>query len=397
MTTLSETVSTAQWLEGLDLYSDASLTDPFPIYDRLRSIGEAVWLPAHSVWAVTGYAAAKAALLNHRAFISGQGIGLTPAANEATRGAILASDPPEHGHLRAVLNERLSPSGIKEMAPMVEAQAATLVAAVVDAGSFDGVRDFARVFPLSIVGELIGVSDEINAKALSWADSMFNTFGPPNERTFRSLPQLMEMGAFLQSVTIDSLKPGSFGAAIYQAGARGTLRPDQCAVLLGAYLGAGLDTTINSISAALQLFAENPDQWDRLRQKPDLIPQAYDEVLRVASPVLGFTRVASADVEIGGQRIAEGDRVLLLNAAANRDPRKYADPNRFDITRAPSDHLAFGMGRHHCAGQLLARLEAEALLKALVPKVRRFSAGEPVRHLNNVIRGLESLPIEVSV
>ncbi len=382
--------------EILNLYSDASLSDPYPIYDQLRAAGEAVWLPSHQVWAVTGYAAVKSALLNHRTFISGQGIGLTPAANEQIRGSVLASDAPDHTLLRGVLNERLSPRGIAPFTAPVEKEAERLVDAVVARGAFDAVADFAQVFPIAVVGELIGVADTVKPKLLGWADSMFNTFGPPNERTMNAFPPLMEMGAFLQSVTIDDLKPGSLGSSIYEAGVRGTLRPDQCAVLLGAYLGAGLDTTINTISAALYLLAQNPEQWDLLRERPALVPQAYNEVLRMASPVLGFSRVAAQATEIGSQPINEGDRVLLLFAAANRDPRKYHDPARFDILRAPSDHVAFGIGRHHCAGQLLARLEAESLLRALIPRVRRFEAGAPVYHLNNVIRGLASLPITVS-
>jgi cytochrome P450 len=157
-------------------------------------------------------------------------------------------------------------------------------------------------------------------------------------------------------------------------------------------LRAGLDTTINTISSALHLFAQNPDQWDLLRERPDLVPQAYNEVLRIASPALGFTRVAAHATTIGDQPINDGDRVLLHFAAANRDPRKYADPSRFNIMRSPSDHIASGIGRHHFAGQLLARLEAES-----DPTGCRFEAGAPVYHLNNVIRGLASLSMKVAV
>ena len=162
---------------------------------------------------------------------------------------------------------------------------------------------------------------------------------------------------------------------------------------MGAYLGAGLDTTMNSISAAVALFARHPDQWQRLRDDPTLIPQAYNEVLRLESPVLCFTRVAAEDTMIDDVPIRGGDRVLVAYAAANRDPRKWNDPERFDITRPGSDHLAFGLGRHHCAGQGLARLEAECLIRALVRRVERFDAAEQVRHLNNVIRGLAALHV----
>lgn len=379
--------------ETLDLYCDASLLDPYPIYDALREAGEAVWLEQHHVWAIAGFDTARMVLRNHTDFISGEGIGLTPAANEALRGAVLASDAQQHALLRSVLNERLTPRGLTSLVPTIAQVAEDIVSGVLERGSFDAVQDLAQVFPVTVVADLIGVPDEVRPRLLRWADSMFNAFGPPNQRTLDALPSLGEMGSYLQSVTIDQLKPGSLGAAIYEAGSRGTLQPRQCAVLLGAYLGAGIDTTVNSIAAALKLFADYPDQWDLIRSNPDLIPQAFDEVLRLECPVLGFTRVAARDTEIHGLAVLKGQRVLVLNAAANRDGRKFPEPARFDVRRAPRDHLAFGAGRHHCAGQFLARIEFQAIFRVLSARVARFEAGAPVMHLNNVIRGLAALPM----
>lgn len=382
-------------VDDTDLFSDETLLDPFPAYADIRDAAPAVWLSQHDCWAIGRYADVRRALARHAIFRSGEGIGLTSAANETTRGAILTSDPPVHGVLRGVLNERMSPAGLEGERRGIERAAEALVDRLVAKGEFDTVTDMAQAYPVSIVLDLIGVPHDVRPKLLGWADAMFNTFGPPNERTQKSFPLLQELATYIFTVKREMLTPGSLGDAVFEAGERGVISPEQCALLLSAYLGAGLDTTINTISAAIYRFAANPEQWQLLRERPELIPQAYDEVLRIDSPVLGFTRVTSEDADINGVTIPAGDRVLLLFASANRDPRKWDDPDRFDVLRAPFDHLGFGLGRHLCAGQALARMEAESLLRALIARVESFETGEPVPHLNNVIRGLASLPTKV--
>lgn len=391
----SNSIGVADRIEGIDLFSDETLLDPFPIYALLRDMAPAVWLPRHHCWVMARYADVRRALARHTVFRSGEGIGLTPEANETTRGAILTSDPPVHGQLRSVLNERMSPAGLANERAAINRAADELVEGLLKKGQFDAVSDLAQAYPVGIVLDLIGVPHDVRPKLLGWADAMFNTFGPPNERTQKSLPVLKEFATYIFTVDRKMLTPGSLGEAVFEASERGVISAEQSALLLSAYLGAGLDTTINSISAAIYRLGSNPDQWRALRESPALITQTYDEVLRIDSPVLGFTRVTSEDVDVGGVTIPAGDRVLLLFASANRDPRKWDDPDRFDISRAPSDHLAFGLGRHLCAGQALARMEVEALLRALVERVESFEVGTPVPHLNNVIRGLASLPTKM--
>jgi cytochrome P450 len=162
------------------------------------------------------------------------------------------------------------------------------------------------------------------------------------------------------------------------------------------YLGPSLDTTIFATANLILLFGRYPEQWELLREDPTLIANAINEALRLESPIRGFTRHLTADAAIGGATILAGSRALLLYASANRDERKWQDPERFDIRRRASDHLGFGNGTHMCAGLHLARLEMTALLEVLVEKVRRFELGEPVLAVNNVLRGLKSLPVRVS-
>src|SRR4029077_16480221 len=159
----------------------------------------------------------------------------------------------------------------------------------------------------------------------------------------------------------------------------------------------GVDTTVHGISAVLHAFVEQPDQWDRLSAQPGLARVAFDEAIRLESPVQTFFRTATRDVDIDGVVIPDGHKVLLVLAAANRDPRRWVDADRFDLSRDPSGHVGFGMGIHQCVGQHVARLEAEAVLTAMARRIRRIEpAGAAVRHHNNTLRGWKSVPIRLT-
>jgi cytochrome P450 len=164
-----------------------------------------------------------------------------------------------------------------------------------------------------------------------------------------------------------------------------------------AYMTAGMDTTVHAISALLRLFAEQPEVWRALRNEPSLAAAAFEELLRLETPILGFFRITTRDVPVGGATIPEGARVMLHWGAANRDPDHYPDPAAFDIRRNPVDHLAFGYGAHSCAGQGLARMEVMALLLAFISRVQRFElTGNVARSGNPVVRGLNSVPIALT-
>jgi cytochrome P450 len=169
---------------------------------------------------------------------------------------------------------------------------------------------------------------------------------------------------------------------------------EEAALLVRSLLTAGLDTTIFGISNALHCFASNPEQWRCLRENPSLARPAFEEVIRYASPVQTFFRTTTKAVEVAGVHLDEGQKVLLFLAAANRDPRKWQDPDKFDIRRKTLGHVGFGYGIHTCVGQMVARLEAESLLTVLARKVESIElTGEPTWRLNNTIRGLDTLPL----
>jgi len=378
----------------IDLFRDEVLTDPYPVYARMRAKAPVVWLPANDFYAVVSYAEARAALLDHDALVSGRGVGFNDDFNRVRSGSIIASDAPRHDVLRSVLSERLGPRALRDVEKMIKARAESLVADAVERGSFDAIKDFAEVFPVEVVGELIGVPADKRHQLLRWANGGFNAFGPAgNERTSAGLAAIGEQFNYIRTIaTRDQMIPGSMGAAVYDAADAGTISADDCLPLLSAYLTAGMDTTVNAIGAMVQLLAHNPEQWSELQDHPELSPSVVNEVLRIEAPAQFFGRVAARDVEIGGYLIPEGARLAIVYASANRDERQYPDPDSFDIRRNPAGHLTFGAGIHACAGQYLAKLELRAMLDEMIKQVGEITVGEPVRKINNVLRGLSQLP-----
>lgn len=301
-----------------------------------------------------------------------------------------------HDRLRAIIAAPLLPRALEEIAPEIRTEARRLVDELVDRGQFDAVSDLAQHLPLTIVSKLVGLEDHGRSSMLRWAAATFNVLGSMNARACTALKDVQEMRAYLGGDEIRGrLRSGSWGDRIFAAADRGEVEPERCPVLMRDYLGPSLDTTIFATANLVLLFGRHPAQWDLVRNDPPLIPNAINEALRLESPVRGFTRHLAADATIGGLTIPRESRLLLLYASANRDEQKWQDPERFDVKRRANDHLGFGNGTHMCAGLHLARLEMTALLEVLVERVAGFEIGEPVLALNNVLRGLASLPVRV--
>ena len=381
----------------LDLYSDDVLRDPYPHYRALRDLGPVVFLPRNALYAVGRFDDVRAALRNPSLFSSAQGVAANDHVNEMSRGTTLASDAPLHDRLRAIIAAPLMPRALEEIGPQIRAEARRLVDDLVARGQFDAVTDLAQHLPLTIVSKLVGLEDYGRGSMLRWASATFNVLGTMNARGCTAMTDVQEMRGYLGGAAIrDHLRPGSWGDRIFQAAERGEVEPERCPVLMRDYLGPSLDTTIFATANLIMLFGQYPEQWDLVRSDPKLIQSAINEALRLESPIRGFTRHLTADATIGDAVIPAGSRALLLYASANRDERKWEAPESFDIRRRASDHLGFGNGTHMCAGLHLARLEMTALLEVLIEKVARFDIGEPVLALNNVLRGLSSLPVRVS-
>lgn len=379
-----------------DLFTDEALTDPYDHYRALRDAGPVVWLAAHDMYAVARYREVRAVLEQPATFCSSEGVGLNDLINEGGRGTTIMSDGEEHRCQREVIGRPLTPRALAELRPEAQAIADRLVAALVERGAFDAVRDLAVELPASWVPDLLGWPADGRARLLDWANANFDGLGPLNERAIAAGEGLLEMVAFAHELAESELPAGSMAARILEAAARGEIDRSRCPMMIIDYLAPSLDTTISGIGNAIWLLATHPDQWELLRERPQRVKQAFNEALRVETPISCFTRVAKAGATVGDVDIPAGARVLVIFASANRDERRWDRADHFDLTRDSAAHVAFGYGQHACAGMGLARLEGAAVLAALVERVQHIElAGEPQRKLNNLIRSFRSLPVAV--
>ena len=380
----------------VDLFADDVLSDPYPHLRALRDAGPVVWLGAHDVYAVTRYDDVRRVLDDDNTFVSGQGVGFNDFVNTAGRGTTLMSDGDEHQIQREIIGRPLTPRSLADLRPDAQAIADALADRLVERRRFDAVTDLAEVIPTTWVPDLLGWPEDERDHLVEWAAAQFDGLGPLNDRAVASGDGILALSAFAQRLAGSTLPESSFGARIQRAADRGEVEPSRCPMLFIDYLAPSLDTTISAIGNAVWLFATQPEQWQLLRTEPGHVKSALNEVLRVESPISCFTRVATVSADIGGVTIPAGSRVLVSFTSANRDERRWDDPERFDITRENAGQIAFGHGEHACVGMGLARLEATAVLTALVERVESISlAGPPVRKLNNLIRSFASLPVEV--
>jgi cytochrome P450 len=380
----------------VDLYADAALADPYEHYRALRDLGPVVWLPVHDVYAVARDADVRRVLDDPAVFCSGQGVGLNDLVNAGGQGTTLMSDGEQHARLRDVIGRPLTPKALAELRHPAQALADGLADRLVGRRSFDAVPDLAEVLPATWVPDLLGWPTDGRDRLLAWGSDTFDSLGPLNDRAAVAGPGLLEMTGYAQQVAASTLPAGSMAAGILDAAARGDLAPHQCPMAIIDYLAPSLDTTVAALGNAVWLFATHPDQWDLLRRDPQRVKQAFNEVLRIESPISGFTRVTTRPTEIAGVELPAGARILVSFASANRDERRWDEPASFDITRNSAGHVGFGHGEHACVGMGLARLEGAAVLTALVERVERFElTGAPVRKLNNLIRSFASLPVTV--
>ena len=370
-----------------DLYTDAAIADPYPLYRAIRDLGPAVWLSAHGVWAIARFSDVRAALRADGVLVSGHGVAMNDLVNANPARVTLTSDADDHRRLRKGLMTPMMPSALTAVEAEIQQLADELVAGLVARDSFDGIVDFAQSLPLSVVARLVGLPDAGRQRMLDWAAAMFDALGVMNERAQRALPLVFELTAYLASLERSQLRPDGWAARLYAAVDEGRIEAGDVAGMLIDYVAPSLDTTILGTGHLLFQLGRDPQQWDMVRNDPALVSRAIHEALRLESPVRAFTRFAVADYAVDGTVIPAGDRVLIMYAAANRDERRYPDPDRFDVTRDAKDHLGFGHGVHRCAGSYLAELEMEALLRSMVARVSHIEIGEPTVALNNVLRG----------
>lgn len=384
-----------------DPFSTELLESPHDFHHRLREAGPLVHLPRYDVFAMGRYEEVHAALVDWQSFVSSSGVGLADFRTEKPwrpPSLLLEADPPRHDAPRAVLTQVLSARALRKLREKWLADARAIVAdALADGGEIDGVTQLAERFPLRVMPDAVGLPKEGRENLLPYGSFVFNSFGPRNSLVEEAEKKIGPAVKWINEQTVrGKLTPGGFGDQIWAAADRGDITHDQAPLIVRSILTAGLDTTVNGLSAVLYAFATHPEQYALLRTERNLARFAFEEAVRWESPVQTFFRTSSADVPIGDAVVPAGRKILMFLGSANRDPRRWDKPDAFDLRRDPSGHVGFGMGIHQCVGQHVARMESEAILTALAEQVERVELiGPAVRKHNNTLRSWSHLPLKL--
>lgn len=375
----------------LDLFSDASLRDPFEDYRTLRDAGPVVRLDRPDVYAIGRFAETQAALRAAEQLLSGEGVGFSDTFNAPKGMNVIQTDGDVHRRMRNTVVRPLTPARLNAARPGLKAMMVERVASLANGERFDAMKSLAPFLPVEAVSHLVGLPDAGRDRMLEWAAAAFNVIGPKQDPD--DVASMRDAFGYMSTLSEAKVRPDSWAADLFAAAKTGRLSLAEAMGAISAYVIPSLDTTILAKGHLLNNLAMNPDQWAMLREKPELIPATVLEGVRHSSVLRWFSRFVATDYAVGDSVIPAGARVMVLYGCANRDERRYADPDRFDITRDARDHLSWGTGAHMCAGMHLARIEMEIMLEALVEAGVSIEAGEPTIGTNAGLYGFTALPL----
>jgi cytochrome P450 len=389
----------ATW-EG-DLFVSEILRDPYPLYSELREKGPAVYNSRYDVYLIPRYDAVARVLKDHESFTSSAGAGLSDIrkpGNWRPAGPLVETDPPNHTGIRSALNKIMSPVVVRKWRETVLAEGEKVVDAALATGSFDAVRDLAEELVVRVFPQAVGL-DLDRDKILKIGDLNFNAIGPQNELFMAALNRMQPLQQwFERAQKREAVISGGWGEQIFEAEDRGDIPPGTASGLMMTIMRGGMDTTISGIGYAIKLLAENPAQLAALQAAPNKAPQAFIEAIRLEAPIQSFFRTTVRDVALDGVMLKAQTKCQVLPGSANRDARRWALPDTYDIDRDTSGHLSFGNGVHNCLGQMIARLEAEAVLRPLAERVESIDIIEkPNLRLVNCLRTLAELKVRVKL
>lgn len=314
-------------------------------------------------------------------------------------------DDPQHRVVRAIGSDWFRPKAMRAMKLRVDELAKSYVDKMVEVGpACDFVQQVAVNFPLYVIMSLLGVPEADFSRMLRWTQELFGADDSEFKRgttAEEQIASLLEMFGYFNELTAARRESPTEDLASAIANARIDGQPLSDIDTVSYYLivaTAGHDTTSATISGGLQALIENPEQLQWLRENPDQMPQATEEMIRWVTPVKQFMRTAAKDVEVRGIPIAEGDSVLLSYVSANRDEDIFDDPFRFDVGRDPNKHVAFGYGVHFCMGAALARMEVSSFFAELLPRLKSIELdGDPELVATTFVGGLKHLPVRYSL
>ena len=385
-------------------------SDPFPVYRKLRERD-----PFHRSRLADGWILARyddvAAVLADRTFSSDErhqrrwpkeqartaraGVPDPYAEGQAT---MLRIDPPDHTRLRGLVSKAFTPRAIERLRPAAEKYVDELLGRVAERGEMELVADFAAPLPVSVIAELLGVPVADRERFRHWSDEAVRSLGDKTMADRRRALSAMEaLREYLLAIAEERRREPRedlLSALVRAEDAGDRLSRAELVANCILLLVAGNETTTKLIGNSVLALLAHPDQLELLRREPERMPDAVEELLRYDGPVQLTSRMVVEDRELCGRRLRRGQQLVLLLAAANRDPAQFADPDRLDVARRDVRHLAFSHGLHFCLGAQLARLEATLALEALVTRFPRLRLAGPVTWGDNtVLRGPRSLPL----
>jgi cholest-4-en-3-one 26-monooxygenase len=394
-------------LAQVDLMNPAWFADgpPHELFARMRAETPVRWnaTAQGGFWSLTRHAEITKVSRDPQTFSSYRaGIFLHPdqvTPLDMNRNLLLYKDPPEHTKYRQILQSAFVPNTVRRLEDAVRARVSGVVDAAVAKREFDAVADIAVPIPLGVLAELMGLPDDDIPRLYDWTEKIEAAQRAPEPAA--ALDVFVEMAAYLHEQIARQVQEGNGDSLVMrlrEAEVDGQRLDDtEILVFFGLLVFAGNDTTRNTTANGILALLEHPEQLTTLRDEPSLIPLAVEEILRYTSVVNYFARTATRDTELGGQAIAEGDKVVMWYCSASRDEMVYDDPQRFDITRAEHDHCAFGGGgRHFCLGAGLARLELRVILEELLAREPLQRAGAVERLQSSWANGLVTLPVTAS-
>ena len=383
------------------------VTDPYPLYRKLRERDPYHYSPLTGMLVVARYDDVDEILRDHERFRNGErewkGRSLANSSiRQELTPSILSLDPPDHTRLRGLVNRAFTPRQIAKMEDHVREMAHSLLDEVGEDTEFDLMANLATLLPMVVIAEMIGVPTEDRERFKTWSDRFARVLEPNlTAEEGRLVLQTADefQGYFAPIIEERRAHPtDDLVSRLAQAEEEGQkLTTEETQVTLRLLLVAGNETTTNLIGNGLRALLQHPEQLQLLRERPELISTAIEELLRYDAPVQLDGRFVAEDVEVGDKVAKKGSRVALLIGGANRDPDQFSDPDTLDVTREGANNISFGRGIHHCLGAPLARIEARIAFEVLLERFDEigFGASEAVWKPNIVLRGMQEFPIRV--
>jgi cytochrome P450 len=359
-------------------------------------------------WNVTRHADVVAVSRDPSTFSSAQGINITygpeldPKVINALLGNMITMDPPLHNAYRKVALPFFTKSALERLEARIRTVARSIVEAAAAKGDCDFMKDVAAPLPIAVLCEILGVPDEDHHKIFDWSNLLVGALDPDlGAPDGNIIPIYMQLFAYGQRMIEDRRREprGDLMTAMANATTEdGDPIPEN--LLNGFFLLmviAGNETTRNSIAGGMEALIQHPEEHQRLRENPALLPTAVEEILRWVSPVLYMRRTATIDTAIRGVPIAKGDKVVMWYPAANRDAEAFVHPERLDVSRDPNPHLAFGIGQHFCLGAQLARLQLRVMFGEILERLPRVELTGPVTRIRtNFLGAIKTMPVRCS-